>query len=458
MQLSFSTIALPTRPQPDTIVAIFILKKYGAAVFPGIEKCAYKILPLNGIGKSEQEYMREGTLLLDVGGGIFDHHNHPEKTTASNLVAEALGIKAEPSLKKLLAYAERDDFYGKGTQSDDPLDKAFGLSGLIAALNKTHSENIALVIETVLPLIAAHHSQEHTRFHEIPKEIEALKKDGKFEETEVAQKKNKLSVCFIESDSVQLPGYLRSADGGKFDLVVQRRSSGHVNILTRPLKRPDLRMAAQLIRGEEYFIRTARRLANESALQAPGRNEEVPEWYFDPATNSLQNGGINPAGSPATKVAWADMKELVRKSFSDAAEVQSSQPPAILYTALFVDDPAALLAQFPPRHAHTFAHHSTNEFKPKDLSNCDIGRKDVLKIIGRVSDEKGDALLVENTKTAKKHPHITLSCAEGTRPAYSDEMMEKAYESGKIEYFPEPVLIAVTEGYLNGQNVEILSK
>ncbi len=311
MEHHFSSVVLPTRPQPDTIVAIYLLKKYGEAAFPGITTCSYQMLAQADPKKDDRAYFAEGMILIDVGGGIFDHHGKSVQTTASTLVSTALGIKEEKSIQKLLAYAERDDFYGKGTQSDDPLDKAFGLSGLIAALNKTHSENITLVIETVLPLIAAHHEQEYQRYHLIPQEVAALKNDGKYSETEVTQGKNKLKVCFVSSDNVQLPGYLRSSDGGKCDVVVQQRSSGHTNILTRPLKKPDLRGAALEVRAAEYEAINAGPIADSAVLKLPGRNEQTPMWYFDPATNSLQNGGINPAGVAATAVPWEKMQQLV---------------------------------------------------------------------------------------------------------------------------------------------------
>jgi hypothetical protein len=36
MSEPISKIVLPTRPQPDTIVAIFLLQKFGEAKYPGI--------------------------------------------------------------------------------------------------------------------------------------------------------------------------------------------------------------------------------------------------------------------------------------------------------------------------------------------------------------------------------------------------------------------------------------
>ncbi len=70
-----------------------------------------------------------------------------------------------------------------------------------------------------------------------------------------------------------------------------------------------------------------------------------------------------------------------------------------VYTALFVADIEKIKSQFPPKHAKVFAHHSTIEFQPFNLNDINIGEESKIKIIGRAYDEKGDALLVENTKT-----------------------------------------------------------
>lgn len=233
-------IALPTRPQTDTIIAIYILKAYGESFFPGIRNAKYEVISNLTEGKTEKDYLKEGTLLIDVGGGIFDHHGKIEKTTASNLVARAIGIQDDPSIRKMLDVAERCDFYGKATISEDSLDRAFGIAGVISALNKTSSGDPDKVIEPMLVILRAHHLIEKMRTEEMPKEIELLKEKDLFEDMLLLQRKNKLKVCFVESDNVGLPGFLRATDGGKYDIVVQKRSTGHVNILTRPLKKTRL--------------------------------------------------------------------------------------------------------------------------------------------------------------------------------------------------------------------------
>ncbi len=124
----------------------------------------------------------------------------------------------------------------------------------------------------------------------------------------------------------------------------------------------------------------------------------------------------------------------------------------ILYTAEFVKNPEELLKKFSPKHKKVFGHHSTIAFKPVNLNGIEVGKESLIKIIARVFDERGDALLVENPKSQNKYPHITLSCAEGVSPVYSNELIEKTVTSGKLEYFDTPDEVEVVEGYSDGKN------
>jgi hypothetical protein len=121
------------------------------------------------------------------------------------------------------------------------------------------------------------------------------------------------------------------------------------------------------------------------------------------------------------------------------------------YTGLFVINPDQLIHQFPPKHENVFGHHTTLQYNPETFDSVQPGKISLLKIIARVFDDQGDALLVETDRSEKEYPHITLSCAEGVRRAYSHEMIKKFAAENKIIYLEEPVEIEVIEGYFNGQ-------
>lgn len=329
MAHKFHTIVIPTRPQPDTIAAIFLLKFFGSEKYPGIKEA--KIESRNTLPKGETpESMAErGYFLLDIGGGPFDHHAARGKVTASQLVANDLGISDNPTLSKLLQYAERDDKYGKGTISTDPIDRAFGLSGLVAAMNKSLPENPQRVVELILPLLLAHYKEEVRRTEELPKEFEQHLSEGKAEVFEIKYRDKKMKAVIVVSSSASLAGWLRSQEGLKADIVAQFLDSGHLNILTRPAKRIDLRMLAAVVRTREAMLRKRDIEASLSYLMRPGRIPEVPEWYYDRATNSLQNGGVNPGATSQTAISRGELKEIIELAFSDQAFAEFGEgPPA----------------------------------------------------------------------------------------------------------------------------------
>jgi len=322
----YNTILLPTRPQPDTIAGIFLLKVFGKSKYPGVENASVGVLSDLPKGETADSLAKKGNLLIDVGGSRFDHHNK-KGTTASQLIAQDLGIDKNAALTKLLNYAERDDKYGRGTISQDPLDKAFGLSGLIAVLNKALPTEPEKVVNYVIPLLKAHYVEERKRTEDLPKEFEERIQNGTAEVVQARHKGKNIRFATLESDNPSMTGWLRSAEGVRADVVVQKTSAGHVNITTRPLKRIDLRWAAALLRKEEADRRNRSVNLSAADFMRTGRIEEVPEWYYDRATNSMLNGGIIPKGVEPTAIEFEMIKELVKEGLAVSSEKKTSPMP-----------------------------------------------------------------------------------------------------------------------------------
>lgn len=313
----FHTILIPTRPQVDTVVGIFLLKEFGEERFPGIASARVESKGAVPEGESEPSLQKRGVVMLDLGGGAFDHHGKKEKTTASRLIAEHLGVADNAAIAKLLAFAERDDFYGKGIISADPLDRAFGIPAVIVNLTKDFSNEPNAVVDIMLPIIRSHYREEVRRTEELPREFNQKLESGDASVFSVKQRKNKLRAVVLSSDNVSMAGYLRSQNGGRHDIVAQIYSSGHINILTRPTKRVDLRPLAVLIRAAELRLRGHTEPVHPAILVQFGRVELVPEWYYDPATNSLHNGGVNPQGVPPTKIQKTQLCRLIELGISE---------------------------------------------------------------------------------------------------------------------------------------------
>jgi hypothetical protein len=306
---TISKIVLFPKIQADTAAGLYLLRRYGETAFPGISQAPLEFWTALPEGAKADALEREGYLLIDL-GGRFDHHLVNERLgrraeCVSTLVAKALGLDNKPELKKLLTWAKRDDLEGKGTVSTDPIDRAFGLSGIIMNLNREYHATPQKILDVILPIIDVHVREEIRRHVELPQEWQKLLQEKKAETFMLQQGPADLKVGVIQSDNVALPGFLRAAHG--FDLLIQRRSTGHTNILTRQLRSIDLRPVVEELRLAEAqkkgFFAGA-----EEELQKSGRLDGVPEWYYDTAANTIQNGGVSPEGVNPTAL---DLDEVV---------------------------------------------------------------------------------------------------------------------------------------------------
>jgi hypothetical protein len=54
-----------------------------------------------------------------------------------------------------------------------------------------------------------------------------------------------------------------------------------------------------------------------NALSKIGRIDDVPNWYYDPATNSIQNGGINPANTKVTSIPKNSFRKTLEIGLSE---------------------------------------------------------------------------------------------------------------------------------------------
>jgi 2'-5' RNA ligase len=320
-------IVLPTRPQPDTIGAIFLLQKFGGKKLSGIESASIEVRPQLGVGETFESLLTKNILALDLGGGPLDHHGSDYSTT--ELVAKYLGVQNDKSLQQILAYANRDDKEGKGTISRDPLDRAFGLSGLISALNKTNPKDAAHVVYSVLPLLDAHWKSAQEHHVELPAEVASKRLTGLYEEFTVEHAGKSVLVSCVVSDKPAMPTYLRSLSGPRADVVVQKSEvTNHLCVLTKQERKVDLSVVAALIRLREGEIIGAD-LGNDVAyLGQTGRLPEVEHWYYDPATNSLLNGGSHSDTVEPSRIDWDEFKKIVHAGLEAVVPAPFKEKPS----------------------------------------------------------------------------------------------------------------------------------
>ena len=335
-------IVMYPKIQVDTAIAYFLLKNFGDEKFPGVADASpafWTELPEERNNVDELE--ADGYILVDLGGGKFDHHRlgpDNKKFSVSHLVAQHLGIDTFPELRKLLELARRDDLEGKGTISIDPIDRAFGISGLLSALNKTYSTDPEKILYIILPLIHGHYVQEHQKYQEFPKEYEAALKSGKAKELAATQLGKHLKIVYLESDNPSMPGFLRSKFIGAH-MVIQKTSTGHINFITNQtaqLQLHKLARAIKLLEAEASNI--ILNIDNLAELEKPGRTEGLPHWYYDTRANTLQNGGINPQNIPPTKLSITDIETTVKQSLNlSRQDDKFKKPERRIPGAIYID-------------------------------------------------------------------------------------------------------------------------
>jgi len=107
----------------------------------------------------------------------------------------------------------------------------------------------------------------------------------------------------------------------------------------------------------------------------------------------------------------------------------------VIYTAIFVDDPVALVQWWRdnvgPTLENTYAHHMTIHFKPTEDQVESIldkmGEPDSMKIIGIACDDKAQAVIIQtDTPSNNEHKHITISTAKGIKPFYCNQLAAEA--------------------------------
>ncbi len=307
-------VTLP-RVQVDALIACFLLVRFGEERFPGIKDAEYLFWINIPEGKTPAELENEGYILLDMGGGKFDHHasvDGKREKCMSHIVAEYLGIHKNQSIRKLLEYARRDDLLGKGTISNDPIDRAFGLSGLVSSMNRALPDDQESIIKAVMPLFIAHYVEEKKRSEDLPREYEEKLKTGKAHEVVVPAARGPIKMVMIETDEIAMAGYLRAQRS--VDLVVQKMSSRHVNIITQQKKMLDLSQIAAFLRMAEAEEKGVVLSVDGKDLGIAGRIEGVDEWYFDTRARTIQNGGVRPQWTNPTRLSFTTIGEIIKQA------------------------------------------------------------------------------------------------------------------------------------------------
>lgn len=88
-------------------------------------------------------------------------------------------------------------------------------------------------------------------------------------------------------------------------------------------------------------------------------------------------------------------------------------------------------------HPVLHCHHVTLAFRPDEVAwhkfGALIGTKVRLRAIAQAWDLRGQAVVVSGIESLNAVPHITISCAPGTKPVYSNELLARANNRDMFE-------------------------
>jgi len=147
----------------------------------------------------------------------------------------------------------------------------------------------------------------------------------------------------------------------------------------------------------------------------------------------------------------------------------------ILYTGIFLTEESAKALQDHPRvmdaikalqDPKIICHHMTLAFEPSRLhiESLPFGSKVSLVVVGIADDEKAVAVEVRIsdgssiTHGQNPAPHVTVACAKGTSPKYSNKLLGRRADPLDGKYFTVfgPQLEGVVAFFLKGKNPEIV--
>jgi len=301
--MEIKKILIPNKPHLDPIVAIYLLQQYGENIFNGIKKAEVIFWEHSHNPKPEDinKFKDEKVLTIDIGGGMFDHHQGLNKETATSLVAKHLKIEENPELNALLSYVREDDLEGLHNRYGD-------LAYLIKCFYKQSVTSLKAV-ELGLRLVHYFQTSQIDWHLNVKKEYESKIKIYK-----VKRFDKKLKIGVVESDNAQLANYGITMDN--LAVMAQKHSNGQVMILTNKNQRVNLKEIVAAIRMRELELSGYDKPIDPAKLQFEGKSAQIPNWFYHKSLNAFMNGSNALNKVEPTKLKFSEIVSFVWNGIS----------------------------------------------------------------------------------------------------------------------------------------------
>jgi len=290
-----NTIVVHQNPHLDEIVAVWFLRNFGEEKFPGVSEAKLTTWGRKELSRTTPEMCAmSGTLLVGLGGGMFDDHQDDgvRKDCAAGLVAKYLGLDKLGKLKKLI-----NDTYLADAKCEGEL---YSKAEEVKNLNRywVGSIDVERLYAQVEPAILAIVARQEEY-------LEAKKVFYKAYKQEVGPA---AIVAVDKLDNRQFQCVARNMGG---NVIVQRNADG----LTQIFGFDDLQMdwlAARIRKHELYASQIKpRHFLSGEYLASAGTVPEVPHWHLD--RNNLLNGSESFTDVPPSGIPFRELVNLVEK-------------------------------------------------------------------------------------------------------------------------------------------------
>lgn len=141
-KIPIHTIITHLNPDLDSMMCVLLLKYFGEELFEGVSKAGILFVSAGQLpdNKSPKQLEKEGFLAVDIGGGRFDSHPAEGSNQAKNdrsatdLVAEELGVMAYPEWVDLVEYTRLQDTRGHSLNSQKQEHHFISLQAILLGL------------------------------------------------------------------------------------------------------------------------------------------------------------------------------------------------------------------------------------------------------------------------------------------------------------------------------------
>ena len=120
---------------------------------------------------------------------------------------------------------------------------------------------------------------------------------------------------------------------------------------------------------------------------------------------------------------------MLEETTTEEKQVEMSGKTIYWAVLLWYTEKKRLLNKLKPSHPNIYAEHMTIVFNPTqerdEMMMKQLGQMRALIVTGFGLDDKGDAVVVTGERRVDGGiPHITISCAKGTKPFYSNQLLD----------------------------------